>query len=663
MIITPYKYNFLQKPNASAPITQLSYNLKPLKSDVVEISFQCNDDNFETQGLASFNLADYKNINGIHCPCCGTKMLSEEEFSNILKDAAEIDNGDDFLKLLNRYSDFIPNNMRSILSVDTEHDNMHVFFQNARRQSFRRHEQSIIFAKQKFFDFAETIEDEALKQELLNAVRSITNKDSKTVFKTKIADVMPKLNLSREQNQELHGSYNELISATSHYSSIFRANFMHKQMSDTEISKELANRIFSCSLQDFSQLSKLDKNKDKYNNQVLICKKCNSRASKTSFLTTQPALQSNLKENLKLYISDIAFLMGKGDIQKNFSYIPYFLFVSNKASFDTVKFDDYFVNRLSSLMNVASHHREFEPLMQEDVDIPCASCETILMPHSVKVKFEQDLSKCNSLIDYSNVLKKYEKYIGDVSRDLADEFFNIVEENPNIDDDEFAETLRYRMIPYYTKNFYEIMDNLVVIRDYFEDAGNPKFTEMIDEVNSRIWDYVDKGKFDDFEFYKLNEACLSDLMNDETPSLLRGVVTRIKLLSYMSFLSKTDDRNATSDKDKFYTIVYNIIKPSIATVSLLDPQVEGFDNDFNNFIGLCKPCNSISKSKSSVHHWYKRVLGVRKHFYKQLEVIDNMAKEGKLPGFENWASKIADVMYEKTYGKYDIRNRFKLPEE
>ena len=65
------------------------------------------------------------------------------------------------------------------------------------------------------------------------------------------------------------------------------------------------------------------------------------------------------------------------------------------------------------------------------------------------------------------------------------------------------------------------------------------------------------------------------------------------------------------------------------------------------------------KSNKSVEAWYSQVLSVRKNFRTQLHVINEMAKEGIIEGYDDWAASIAQSMYELTRERYDIRWRYK----
>ena len=103
--------------------------------------------------------------------------------------------------------------------------------------------------------------------------------------------------------------------------------------------------------------------------------------------------------------------------------------------------------------------------------------------------------------------------------------------------------------------------------------------------------------------------------------------------------------------------MFNFFKTDVATGDFLLASKKGGKGLKENLIGLCKGCNNM-KSNKGVEAWYTQVLSVRKNFRKQLHVIDEMAKSGKIEGYDDWAKSISNAMYTLTRGRYDIRDEF-----
>ena len=55
-----------------------------------------------------------------------------------------------------------------------------------------------------------------------------------------------------------------------------------------------------------------------------------------------------------------------------------------------------------------------------------------MLPHDIKKIIDSALANCNSVKEYTELLKKYDKYIGVYAREVADLYLQIVKQNPNI---------------------------------------------------------------------------------------------------------------------------------------------------------------------------------------------------------------------------------------
>jgi hypothetical protein len=103
--------------------------------------------------------------------------------------------------------------------------------------------------------------------------------------------------------------------------------------------------------------------------------------------------------------------------------------------------------------------------------------------------------------------------------------------------------------------------------------------------------------------------------------------------------------------------IYEIFNMDAATADHLNAMKKGGANTIYNMIGLCRACN-IQKGSKSVNSWYTTHPGVRKNLLPHMKVVDKMSKDGIISGYEDWATQIAEQMYDSTHGKYDIRNEF-----
>ena len=69
-----------------------------------------------TEGIDTIAfIGELKSLDNLHCPLCGTKMLSEQEFQQAMKLADEVKTPENFCNFLDKYSDSIPADLKSFV--------------------------------------------------------------------------------------------------------------------------------------------------------------------------------------------------------------------------------------------------------------------------------------------------------------------------------------------------------------------------------------------------------------------------------------------------------------------------------------------------------------------------------------------------------------------
>ena len=117
-----------------------------------------------------------------------------------------------------------------------------------------------------------------------------------------------------------------------------------------------------------------------------------------------------------------------------------------------------------------------------------------------------------------------------------------------------------------------------------------------------------------------------------------------------------EEKSKYNDKDGVYSLLFRLFQQNVATADHLVPEIKGGEGDKYNLIGLCKSCNKL-KSRKDVNNWYSENKKLADNLKKQLIVVNNMSKSGQLDGYEDWAEKIAQKVYELTYHRLDLRNQ------
>ena len=105
MIINPIKFPVWMHPNnGENNVSQRNFVSLPSQNDRFLLSFSGV---FESSQVP-INLEQAMGYSGIHCPCCGIRMLSQEDFDFILDKSRNVKNAGEFVNILKENKKYIP---------------------------------------------------------------------------------------------------------------------------------------------------------------------------------------------------------------------------------------------------------------------------------------------------------------------------------------------------------------------------------------------------------------------------------------------------------------------------------------------------------------------------------------------------------------------------
>ncbi len=659
MLIKPISFFNIQNPINLPSVRNSNFvtyaHLNELQSDRVELSF-CGIFEDSTNPV---DIEHAREHSGIHCPSCGVQMFSRKDCMELVEQSKNCKNAQDLANLIMKNKNYIPKNYKHITedieSIEHIEDMSIRQFRNyIAARAFKRKRQNIHEVEKylkRSFEFFPEEKQKAAKE----ALSEIHTHQSYATQKDKIEKVLQILNPSEEQTRLIKANTLKKVLITDSYFRIFEpANI--KKIPIEDYPSLITYRLFNPSVSYEIPISKYPNHKNLSNNRTLICGSCNNNQIGKAFWTSKD--NDVLKENIKQYLTDMAYLMGSGEIEDSKVYTSAFCSVVKKISKYNLEFSEDEILSLKNLQRAAARHEGFTPIEQTKYDIPCAACGSIMLPHSKRKEIEQELKQCSTPYEYSLVLRKNEKYIGVRTKVLADMFLNIVDKKPNITNKEFVELYKKNEQDYYEKSIMAVFKNYVRSGKYYSKVFTPEQQEYYNNFGVRFKDYFNSGKFDDGMLRPMYDACLYDIDFDKHPvkpifSFLRD----IKNISYRHQIARSNDSGSFSDKDGVYTILFNLFKFNVATADHLVANVKGGEKNKDNLIGLHKCCNYV-KSQVGVNNWYTEDKRIGENLKKQLTVIDEMAKNGDLEGYDDWAKNISQKLYDLTYGRLDLRKDF-----
>ncbi len=642
-------------------ISPIIYNLyipKPLQSiqKSTFISFRASptEDSFEvSKSNAPSYLSQATDINGIHCPRCGTAMLTEKEFQTILDKASEVETASDFSELVNEYKDYVPSGMHKILRRHGTIDNdFKQYFNKLNKGAYLKHKDAVEKANNYLLKFSKSQSQEN-QEEIQQFVIEIKPTISSYNYNKKLIPLLKNCKMNQKDYIELLNNTVLSLNKSSDYLYVFKIPEL-EQKSPSEIAQIMAGRIFSKSLVNHVKISNIY-DLDNPNNEILTCHSCTKTSGKT-FLNPTDLENPELKENIIKYLHDISIKLGHRNLETNSSYIYYLTNFINRISKHEITFNDDEIKIIKKLNLIASRHNEFEPISQTKTDIPCAGCGSTLLPHDIKLKIEHELTQRSTIKGYIGILKEYDKYIGEYARENADLLIKLAAENPGISKLELVELVQYHADKNAEKEALNAFKDFTKARNYILQTRPLAEVENYDKIAKAIFEYLANGKLKkDFNYMNFVSEGLKDFdFNKDMPVFLYTFLNKIKIICNKNTLVKYNEQDMQKDKDPLQTIIYKMFNSDLATADHLVAKKKGGDADRNNIIGLCKFCNKIIKGGKQIFPWLVQNPKTIINLPLQLQTINDMAKRGELEDYDDWAQNIIELVKEETRGKFDF---------
>lgn len=597
---------------------------------------------------------------GIHCPLCGTAMTTQQDYNEILKQAANASNAGEFIEILKNNKKFIPQKYRHIFNDIEKITN----YEELSISDFRKEMSEIAFyhkmnKTREIKDYLKNYAGDFPKKNLNKALETLDKIKAMQPYnmqRDEIFQFTKDLELNQNQINDIMAKVLKPLLYSNGYYMLFNSSKL-LQIPENYTGIYIAQRLFYPSLSTIAPISRLSQHANLPNNNVLLCKNCYPNSSKNiSWNDENPNV---LKENIKSYLTDISYLMGDNKIDDSPDYINAFLNIIGKISKKNVVFSPNEIQSVKNVGRLTKRHERFAPIEQSEIDIPCAECGSIMITHAKRKEIEYELKKCNTPYDYAKVLEKNMKYIGVYHKVLAKMFLQIVKNNPNISYEEFLKEYSQQKAHYCEKSVEQAISVFLTNRSYIANNYPPEYLNIYDTFTARLLKYISEGKFDNYEFTPLYHACIDGLDLQTYPvKPIYTLIKHLKSIAYKNLYASQQDKYKYNDKDEIYSMLFRLFRQNVATADHLVPEIKGGEGDKYNLIGLCKCCNK-TKSKKDVNNWYSENKRLADNLKKQLTVVDNMAKTGKITGYDDWAKNISQKVYELTYHRLDLREDFK----
>lgn len=584
---------------------------------------------------------DLKSLNDMHCPYCGTKMLSREEMKNATAAIDKINSVNDLFKFLNKYEECVNPRFKNVVAVVK---------QTGYANFGSKPEEVLELCSKKFAEQT----DNALKSTLDKLELFRENFDGSDFDKMLVAKYQKVLTKIPEKHNTRRGLTKEYFITIKNFRSELQTPekfkiygmlcndvrdafcneslFIERFDKNASIKKTFLRNLLSYSKSDVHTV--IEKAPAGIDNIILSCQNCeitNNRINRPNFKKEayfthvyelcREALNGNLHAN-KAYP-----LLLRNNVIKSYN---------NKLAPDNLQSDMRILIKDTGIS--VPRYVEF-PL----TDIPgiyCASCGQKTITHDQKAQIYDEIESVETMPELLELFYKYKEFVKPRYEPLLNEFSQNLMQNPHIRESSMVKSLRVFVYKNLQDTLLIGLKNIEDLTDDYEltSEQSAAFRKFISKANTLSLNLRPDTIFPIDEYHEmlleLTKVLKGELMlkvwDNAYPPVIEAYSLQLPLIPMQTVLYK--------GKSTMKIMAETIFNRSLATVDHLDPKYkyskrrreEGTnqfpENKNRNLVVMCRDCNS-KKSSTSLNHWVKSHPEMIKNMEKYIKQVKQLRKD------------------------------------
>lgn len=614
----------------------------------------------------------FENVNDLHCPICGKKMLTDQKYQQIIEESRNVKNSQDFYNLLESYKDYIPQyyskinkHVDSFLNREDDDKSIEALFgalfyiSNSRYKTYLKRTAEDIAMFKNYGGVSK--HDEKILDECITEL----NKPylTQTVCKTKYSEYKSFLNekwgqLESKDKWSVYNKAKEKIRDGALYAWLFRFNMRDANGELKEnIVEEMTKAIFFPSLRKQSNIVPIwkgDATEDL--NAILICDGCdnNNRYVFEAWKNHPERIQ-----NILMYYEDVAKSINNKDTDLDYKFVLKQIDIIKLLSRDNILVDREYIRQLMKKNIFEDRHNRMDFEIAEFEGIPCACCGATTITHKQRSEIFSLIENAASQKEVFDIVEKYKKYLKPKYIEIIDSYKYIFKKYPNMSQDKIFE----------------------ILRSGFKDKMDIAMLETIDEINSEAL-HMHLNEDDKKNLKRFCAKAKSDFMNmdyqsrfpyDEYVNMVLNTIGKMSSTNkyVLIDIAKEKVMNIYSLQNVLYIhpnilakmsplrgMVENMFKSVVITGDHMIPKNKNGWDVKSNIVGFCKTCNT-KKSDMSLKDFYRYNPQLKVNFQKYLNKVVELIKSGQLKGYDDYPVRFAANVKNLTKGKNEIVLQFK----
>lgn len=615
-------------------------------------------------------IGELKSLDNMHCPLCGTKMLSGKEFQKAMKQAGEVSTPEDFCNFLDKYSAHIPNELKNVIK-DSK-----LMFYKLRKPEIEPFLDLLAegYAKKTALGVEKT--NENFENILKNY--TLTSNDTKILsdcqieinhlYKNKSKDALLKyLNISLKntirllqtpQKNEIYNSIAGQLKRDCRMELLFCKSLASMAASDSK-QKAVLRNILNYAKSDIHKVNnKKDAQRGSVFNMILNCAHCSDEQKNLYNLKTSEEVNNYYK-----HLQELALAALNGKLNNNKAYPLVLANFVRDTSHKRINPDDndMLLKQLSNITGVTKN-RDVNFELVKHSGIPCYTCGQETITHEDKCELFEKIKNTSSMYEIAKIFEDNKNIIKPQYKPLIEEFRDLLLKLPTATETDILSILRqskYEQIKEELFNCASIAATTANINNYGEYNQNLINTYI--EKSQNMFLEMDKDTKFDFHYYQTMMRDTIGKLEDRNNSkyiLTQKLIKKMKELYGLQVILFPEKTVCEKVGNPIKVISQDIFKNSVATVKHLDVKIP--NSDFNTLsqqkgrkIIMCKSCKNAQKDKN-MKFWYKLHPEIKQNLPKYLHKVEELSKNKEITGFEYYPYEILENVRKLTDGDLDI---------
>ena len=623
-----------------------------------------------SEGIKSLS-EELMELDNIHCPTCGIKLLNPNEMKKLAVKSKKIDTPEKFVNFLQEYNESIPKKYKRVLDsaqrnaqltcvrtipdlIDIMHDAAVISLDKSIDKTI-----DIIQDYKNKCNFSDS--DNVLLEEFeirLKALDTQNNDKLLPVFQKALKETIG--NLEYSDREELRQNIVKEILPDLFYHHLFPVR--KDCFDDKYYKKKFVQRIFDSAFSNVQKIVTVPEGEEFSANRILTCKDC-WVAPPYQYLK-ENMKKENFEKNFSRHIEEIAQNVLEGKLQSEKKYplmLRGFVF---KLSQGHIKIDKTKYPALKAVQTQVFEESQkildFDPVNHSGV--PCSSCGTITLTHKEKLDLMEKAKNAADITELVGILKKNERHLDVKNKQILAEMEDILNKNPDISEHEFIKQLKILADAEIKK---QLTGNIAVckIMEHGLAGQDRKYLlQYVDEVQNKylkcscnqMFPYQDYMDLVRETIYKIQEDGIRRHYNNKFKESVRNAYTKQTLLFPVPELVQKIG-------SPLKVAVQNMFKGSVATIDHFVPKNKKGDNDFSNLTVMCRNCNA-EKTNYSMKKWLILNPKWPQNLQNYVNEIGRMIKVGQLDrSYEQYLKDLIENTTNLSEGRIHLHYTPKTP--